>query len=290
MKKKILILGGSGMFGITLSKFFQYKTNFEVLVGVRSKNKRIDKHISHFYYSNLCNNNNWDKIKKKISNYKPDYIINAVGIVKNSKNIKNMKKINIDFLINLKKLIKKYDFKLIHISTDCVYDGKKGNYSEKTKPNAIDQYGKSKSIAEKYLINEKNCLVLRSSGIGHSPYSKNGILEWFINTKEKQLTGYKKAIFTGPTILEYSKIVLNFLRKKPFTNGLFNIGTKKISKLNLLILINKIYRLKKKVIVGETLKVNRSLNISKFKRKFDYKLNSWENILKEQKNFYEKYF
>ena len=136
-----------------------------------------------------------------------------------------------------------YKFSFVHISTDCVFDGKKGGYTEKNIPNAYDIYGHSKFIGENY----ENSITIRTSIFGHEKKTKFGLLEWFLNAKRK-VKGYKNFFFTGLTTLELSKIIYNhILRSKKIKKGLFHIGGKKISKLNLLREINKQY--KKKILI-----------------------------------------
>lgn len=289
MKKKILIIGGNSLVGSTLSMYLKLK-KFNIIVGVRSLDKIHIKAIPHFFYSDLKLKKNWKKIKKKISIFKPKYLINCVGITKHNKNKKNIKLINIHLPFFLSKLAVLYKFKLFHLSTDCVFDGKIGNYNEKSIPNAHDSYGKSKAEAEKKIIKNKNCIILRSSILGHELSNHKNLLEWFIQSKKKKIYGFKNAFFTGPTALEYAKIIMKFINKKNTIQGMYNIGTKKISKLNLIILINKIYNLNKIIKINNKFNIDRSLNTRKFRKTFKYKPKSWTLLLKEQKNFYEKHF
>jgi len=289
MKKKILIIGGNSLIGSNLSVYFKLK-NFNIIVGVRSLGRLNIKNISQFYYSDLSLKKNWKKIENKILTFKPDFLINCVGITKHKKNKQNIRIINTYFPYFLSRLTIPYNFKLFHLSTDCVFDGKIGNYSEESITTAKDSYGKTKAEAEKKIIKNKNCIILRSSILGHELYDHKNLLDWFIKCSDKRIYGFKNAFFSGPTALEYGKILVKFINKKNTIEGLYNIGTNKISKLNLLILINKIYKLNKIIKINKKLNIDRSLNIGKFKRTFKYKPKSWVQLLKEQKIFYEKYF
>ena len=112
----------------------------------------------------------------------------------------------------LDKLTKIYKFKHIHFSTDCVFDGKTGNYNEKSNRNAKDNYGKYKALAEKKIKN--NTLIIRTSIIGHEIEGKKlSLLEWFLNNK-KTISGYNYAYFSGLTTLEISKVIKNHFEKQ----------------------------------------------------------------------------
>ena len=145
------------------------------------------------------------------------------------------------------------------------------------------------SMDTNQLRNNKNCLILRTSIVGHEIKSKNGILEWFLNSKQK-IYGYQNAFFTGPTALELSKIIYKIIKTKPKLSGIYNIGGEKISKYDLLILINEIYQSNKKIYKNIDYKINRSLNIKKIREEIKYKTKNWKTLLLEQKKFYDKYF
>jgi dTDP-4-dehydrorhamnose reductase len=287
MKKKILIIGANSLFGTTLSIYLKKK--FNIIAGVRSFDKINFKNIPHFFYSDLKLKKNWKKIENKILSFKPDYLINCTGITKHNKNKIDLKLINVHFSFFLSKLTIPYKFKLIHLSTDCVFDGKIGDYSEKSIPTEDNSYGKTKAEADKKIVENKNTTILRSSALGHELSGHKNLLDWFIRCDDKKIYGFKNAFFSGPTTLEYAKILTKFLKKKNI-QGLYNVGTNRISKLNLLILVNKIYKLDKIIKINKKFNIDRSLNIGKFRRTFKYKPKSWSLLLKEQKIFYEKHF
>ena len=186
----------------------------------------------------------------------------------------------------LDKLTKKYQFKHIHFSTDCVFDGKLGNYNEKSKRNATDKYGKYKALAEKKINN--NTLIIRTSIIGHEIEEKKlSLLEWFLNNKEI-VYGYNFAHFSGLTTLEISKVLKKIISNNKFSKGLYNISSSKISKYHLLQKINKIYNLKKKITKNDQFRIDRSLNSSKFKKKFKINISSWDNQILEMFKDYKK--
>ena len=245
------------------------------------------KELNAFLLSNIVKTTP----SKSIVEFNPDFIINCAGIIKQKTSKFNQENI---FFINsslpnfLSVLAKKKKFKFIHISTDCVFDGKKGNYKEKDAPNSIDDYGLSKLLGE---VSSENSLTLRTSIIGHEIYEKNGLLEWFL--KQKKILGYRNAFFSGVTTLELSKIIEKIL-KLNLKNGIYNVASKKISKYQLLLLIKKIYAKDIIILPSSKLKIDRSLNGKFFKKMSNIKVSNWKKMIIDQKknysikkNFYE---
>ena len=250
---KILILGSTGILGKTLFFYLKSKNvNFSCI----SRKKKNSLYLKNF--------RNISKLKKMISDERPTHLVNCLGVTKFS-NSYNLKKqtiyINALFPKKLAKLCYQKKIYLIHISTDCVFSGKKGNYSEASKKDAKDLYGKTKSIGE---VKNKYCSTIRTSFIGPETKTKKSLLNWFLSAKKK-VNGFDKAFFSGITSLELCKIIYNFfiLKNKHF-NKILNIGGNKISKFLLLSKINKIF--KKKIIIEKSsyFKIDRSLNSLKF--------------------------
>ena len=283
MNKKILILGANGLIGNGLTSYFSTK-KINLFLVVRSKKKKFSKNIKYYYCNNLSIKKSFTKIQEIIQKVKPDYVINCIGVTKHIKHAQN-KLLNIDLPKFLSTNRKNHKFTYIHITTDCVFDGKKGNYRESSKTNADDTYGLSKAKADKYLINKKNTIILRTSTIGREIKTKHGLLEWFLSRK-KLCYGFKNAYFSGLTTLELGKIIYMFIiHKKLIKRGLYNVSGPKINKYDLLNLIKKIYDKKILILPDCKLKIDRSLNSDKFIKICKYKRKSWKKMLIEYKKF-----
>lgn len=290
--EKILIIGASGMFGNTIYRYLNDK-KFITLGTVSNKNKI--KKFNNKYRKNLISigkinekncDKNLEKILKIIKKKNVTFLINTLGYTPSQgrKKIIYQKTINKIFPRKLQLLTYKNKCHLLHFSTDCVFSGQKGNYKENDYKDTKSSYGKYKSQGE--LKISKNCCTLRTSGVGHELDNKKSLLEWFLNNKKSTINGYKNAFFTGPTTLEIAKIIKTFfLNKKPKPFGIYNIGTFKISKLELLKLINKIYNKKKTIIPCNKPMIDRSLNLNKFMKKFNYKKKTWKKLITETKRF-----
>ncbi len=283
--KNILIISGNGMMGNTIYKFLNSK-KLNVFYTVRSLSKLIFKK-KFLIINNISKKDNLKKIKLFIKTNKISLIINCCGVTKHEKHSYQKKyafKVNASLNHNLSKI---KNTKLLILSSDCVFDGKKGNYVEKNEDYGPDIYSLSKRKGE--ITNKKNVITFRSSGVGHEINSKKGILEWFLKSKNKSVQGYSKAIFTGPTTLEIGKIIYNFVLNDKVKYGLYHVGSKKISKYELLQIFKKIYKKKISIKKENNFKINRSLNCTKFKNLTNYISPNWIDLIKETKIFNEKF-
>lgn len=288
MKKKLLLLGSEGMLGhVSLIKLSE---KFLVYATTKQKKSFLFKRIKippNVIFFDKVDLTNFLLLKKIIKKIKPDYILNCAGVI--NKKINNSTKLN-SIIINcllphqLAHISDLNNIRFIHISTDCVFDGKKGNYFENDKKNPYDFYGQTKSVGEEFI--SKNSLIIRTSIIGHEIKSKFGLLEWFLNSKKK-ISGYSGFNYSGLTTLELQKYILFFLNQKNFS-GIINIASKKITKYDLLKIIKKVYN--KKIIINKNRTVikNMVLKSKRLKKKAIKKPQNWKKQLEDLKEFYEE--
>ena len=228
MKKKILILGISGMLGNAMFTLFN-KNNYHFNTYGTLKNK---KKLKYFLKDKKkifigYDVNNFDKINSLIFKLKPDYVINCIGSIKQKKySLEDYLSINSYFPNKLNLSCIKYKSKMIHFSTDCVFNGKFGNRFETNQPDALDHYGITKFLGE---INNKNSITIRTSIIGHELGSTYGLVDWFLSSKDK-VEGYENAKFNGVTTIELFNFVKKILLIKKDIYGLYHLSSNKISK------------------------------------------------------------
>ena len=283
--KKILILGSTGMMGSTISKLIKNDKRFQVLCTYRNYNKIKLIKLKKNQIKKI-DINNFKSLKKIISDFNPDYLVNCIGLIKQlitKTNNNEARYLNFIIPQKLSKLAKVKKFKIIHLSTDCVFSGRKGNYRESDKPDAVDYYGMSKYKGE---IKSKYVLNIRTSIIGHEINTKFSLLNWFLS--QKKVSGFNRAYFSGLTTLELSKIILKeLIIRNKISNGLFHISGPKINKFDLLKIIKKIYKTKTSINIDNSYKIDRSLNSIKFRKKVNLKITKWPNMIKELKIFNE---
>ena len=290
MKEKVLILGGNGMIGHNL--LLNLKNYFDVRVTLRNKQEfykglKIFDKTNAFYSIDASNISTFQKI---IEQFKPDYIINAIGVTKQKADISRNETLYINgkFPHLIYEIAHANSKMIIQLSTDCVFSGKKGMYIEKDFPDADDVYGKTKIMGE---LNYKKALTLRKSTIGFELKNNHGLFEWWLNSKNS-IYGFNNAIYSGVTTSTLSKLIIKILLKKKKIPGIFHVGSQPISKFDLLILLNHIFdRNNLKVIKDEKFKCDRSLNGSLFLEKYQIQLPNWNDMLSDlrgERPFYEK--
>ena len=278
---RILVLGITGMLGHKAFAILSENPKFETFGTLRKTEDFTN-------YFKGCNKvfSNIDALNPKsvfdlIDQLKPDIILNCIGVIKQLKEAKDpilSIEINSLFPHKLANHIKYSQTRLIHISTDCVFSGDKGNYKEEDNSDAKDLYGKSKYLGE--LKNYHNCITLRTSIIGPELKGKLSLLEWFL-AQEKPVKGFTNAIYSGFTTLELVNIIENYVIKNPMKNGLYQISSNPISKYELLKIVSKIY--KKEIVIDrfEEFKNNKTLNSNLFKNDFGYIVKPWEKMILE---------
>ena len=274
---KILILGSTGILGKTL--FFYLKSK-KIKFSCITRKKKDSLYLKNF--------NNISKLKKMINDENPTHLVNCLGVTKFSKSynlVKQTKFINTVFPKKIAKFCFEKKIYFIHISTDCVFSGNKGNYLETSKKDAKDLYGRTKAMGE---VKNVYCSTIRTSFIGPETKTKKSLLNWFLSQKNKA-NGYDQAFFSGLTSLELSKIIYKFfLTKNNYFNKIFNIGGHKISKFLLLSKIKKVFKKRILIIRSSSFKLDRSLNSYKFQKTSSYKIKNWNKMLVELKLFMEE--
>lgn len=277
----ILVLGATGLIGNSIYKHLSKK---HYVFGTFNDKKKIMK-IKYkknklFYFDAL----NYKKLNYILDKTKSEIVINCIGVTKHIKGIDKKKFLQINSLFPhlAKKISNDRSARFIQISTDCVFNGKKGNYSEKSKPNALDIYGQSKALGE---INDKINLTIRTSTIGHELSTSYGLLNWFLN-QNSSCEGYSKAIFNGFPTFYFAKFLEKILLRK--ITGILHVSGIKINKYSLLQKIKKIYN--KKIVLRKniTFKINRTLNNKLFKSYFPKEKKSWDYLINEMKKEYGK--
>lgn len=272
-KKKILLLGATGMAGHMAYYYLQATGKYEI-TNVVFKNKLTEDSLVLDITDKLAT-------EKLVAEVKPDIILNCIGVLIKGSQLypDNAIYINAYFPHLLERLAVEVNAKLIHISTDCVFSGMKGNYTETDLRDADDTYGKSKGLGE--VINARD-LTIRTSIIGPE-LKKNGegLFHWFMN-QSGVINGYLEAYWGGVTTLELAKAIhvaidQNVTGLVHLTNG------EKISKYNLLKHFKEIWN-KSDVIVNAYYGKNVDKSLVK-SEKFIYDTPSYKQMLEDQYDF-----
>ncbi len=262
---KVTILGGTGLLGHKLHYYLNRNSSLSVTTTVRSgKWSKLLQEFGEIVED--IDATNLNRIKHEIQD--SDWVINAIAIIpqKRTHSSEEHLKINGYFPHELAALCKKQESKLIQISSDAVFNGTRGNYSEYDIPDARSDYGYSKAVGE---IRYGNNLTLRASIIGTELGKGYSLLEWFRKESENVVYGFTKAIWSGLTSDCLAKVIDRIITKKSAAVGLFNVGIESpISKFRLLEILNDVFNLSKEIRENPEVVIDRSLDMKKFLRDF----------------------
>ena len=275
---KVLVFGGSGMLGHKLVQILSGE--FDVWTTLQSKIEKYEKFSIFdkkrtFENVDIENSSNYFDIVRDL---KPDVIINAIGIIKQlpaSKDVVKTLTINSIFPHKLAEIAKEINSRLITFSTDCVFDGEKGNYTEKDLSNAIDIYGKSKYLGE---VTDDNCLTVRMSIIGRELLTKKSLIEWFLSNHDRKIKGFTNAIYSGFPTIVLSQIIADVILNHKDLSGLHHISSEPISKFDLLKLAREKYNIDVEIEPFADFHIDRSLNSDKFRNETGFTPLSWDKM------------
>lgn len=270
--KKVLVIGSTGMLGHVVKKYLIDK-KYDVYETTRNQTNK-------YYFDAL---ENIKKIEEIIDSIKPDFVVNCIGILnKKAEDYPSQAiLVNSYFPHYLDEMSEKYNYKLIHISTDCVFDGHEGNYKEDSPKTATTVYGTSKALGE---INNNRSLTLRTSIIGPDTNPNGiGLFEWFMKQKD-EVHGFRKAFWSGVTTIELAKQIEIAMNSN--LTGLYHVTNgQKISKYDLLTIIKDVFNKDIKIIPDDNYSCDKSLVVTRE----DYKFNipSYHQMIVEMKEWIE---
>lgn len=167
--------------------------------------------------------------------------------------------------------------RLINISTDCVFDGKKGNYNEEDLPDATDVYGKSKNLGE---VTGNNCLTLRTSIIGRELQTNHSLVEWFLSNRGKKVKGFVNAVYSGFPTIVLADIIAALIENHKNLSGLYHVSSEPINKYELLRLINEAYQAGVEIEPFDDFRIDRSLDSTKFRKETGIFPADWPEMIK----------
>ena len=252
--EEVLVLGNKGMLGHVLYKTLQ-ETSANKKYHVTGINRSVyNTERDSFTLDAL----EFSDLEQFIINKSPKYIINCIGSLVQASINSPALAIQTNSLLPhfLNEISSKYNFKLIHISTDCVFDGKRGAYKESDKKTETNYYGLTKNLGE--IDNDRN-LTIRTSIIGPEIKLKTtGLFNWVISQKGNTIDGYSGAMWSGLTTIELAKFIIWSLDKE-ITGIVHATNSMGISKYNLLQLINKTFELNIQVSENKEYEIDKTL-------------------------------
>lgn len=272
--KKVIVFGATGMAGHIITMYLESLRDKYIVNNVCYRNKFNDKSI-------ICDVSNIGDIDKIIDDIQPDIVINCIGVLNKASedNIYLTTYVNTFFPRYLETIGKKKNFKLIHISTDCVFSGKQGRYTETSIKDEKGIYGLSKNLGE--IINNKD-LTFRTSIIGPELKNGSGLFHWFMS-QNGEVEGYKSAIWTGVTTLELAKAIDKAIDLD--LSGLYHlVNNDIINKFDLISLFNKYFK-ENKIAINENYVYKCDKSLLNTRCDFNFKVAKYEQMIREMKQW-----
>ena len=275
--EKVLVLGNKGMLGHVLYKTIQENSAHKKydVIGINRSVNNTDRN------SHTLDALKLDELEQFIKNKQPKYIVNCIGSLVEASINRPSLAIQTNSLLPhfLNEISEKYNFKLIHISTDCVFDGSKGLYKESDIKTETNYYGLTKNLGE---INNDRNLTIRTSIIGPEIKLKTtGLFDWILSQKDKTVRGYSNAIWSGLTTIELAKFIIWSL-DKDITGIVHATNSLGISKYNLVKLINKTFDLNIDMLQNKDYKIDKTLLNTKIQ---NYNFPSYIIMIEEMKDW-----
>jgi dTDP-4-dehydrorhamnose reductase len=277
---KVLVLGANGMIGSTMLRVLSEKKDWQVYGSIR------DVSLKRFFSAEIGERliegidvEHPDSLVKILDKTRPNVVVNCAGLTKHKPEAEDpLVSIPINTLMphRLAGLCELVGSRLIHVSTDCVFSGEKGSYSEDDFADARDVYGKSKALGE---VDCPHAITLRTSTIGHELQSKYGLLDWFLS-QEGRCKGYTQAIFSGlPTVI-FAQVIRDVVIPRTEMAGLYHVAARPINKFDLLKLIADVYGKSIDIVPDDKLVIDRSLDAKRFQTATGYVAPEWPELIK----------
>ena len=281
---RVLIFGGFGMLGHKLCQVF--RDRFETWATVRSTNP---EHDSYGFLDPMrlvvgVDALSVETVAQALATVRPNAVINGIGIIKQLPTAHDplvSLQVNSLFPHRLGLLCQEVGARVIHISTDCVFSGHKGMYTEDDVPDPEDLYGRSKLLGE---VSGSHCLTLRTSFIGRELVYSHGLVEWFLSNRGRRIQGYTGAIFNGFPTLILAQILADVIDRRSDLSGVYHVSTEPISKYRLLCLLREAFQVPVEIEPFPDVSVDRSLDSTRFRAVTGFVPLSWEEMVQTMAN------
>jgi len=276
---RVLVLGASGMIGSTTFRVLSERHDWVVYGSVRSETAKqfFPAQLAERLLANV-DATNYDALVDVFARIRPEVVINCVGATKHKTDGNDpLMAIPLNALLphRLARLCEAVNARLVHVSTDCVFSGKQGHYTEEDLPDTDDVYGRSKALGE---VDYPNAITLRTSTIGHELQSSYGLLDWFL-TQQGSCKGFKRAIFSGLSSMEFARVIRDIVIPQPSLHGLYHVAGPAIAKYDLLKLVAKVYGKAIEIIPENEFVIDRSLNADRFHAATGYQSPEWPELI-----------
>lgn len=281
---KILVLGASGMLGNAMLRVMSAQEGWSVFGTVRDADPALHAAAPRAVLIPGVHADQPDSLLAAFAQARPGVVINCVGLVKQLSNAEDpLVAVPINTLLphRLARMCEVAGARLVHVSTDCVFSGKQGNYTEFDLADAQDVYGRSKLLGE---VDYPHTVTLRTSIIGHELRSAHGLIDWFLS-QQARVKGYTEAVFSGLPTCELARVVRDFVIPHASLRGVYHVAAEPISKHDLLQIVNCEYGQNLQIEPDDQVKINRSLDASRFREATGYVAPAWPDLIAQMREF-----
>ena len=282
---KVLVLGSTGMLGNAVLRLFAQSSGYEVVGSVRSTSslRLLPADLSDRVICGV-DVEQVDSLIGLFSKVQPDVVINCIGLVKQLAEADDpLAAIPINSLLphRLSRLCGVAGARLVHISTDCIFSGAKGMYTEADMSDAKDLYGRSKYLGE---VDYPHAITLRTSIIGHELNGGHSLLGWFL-AQQDSVKGFRRAIFSGLPTVELARVIRDHVIPHPELHGVHHVSADPINKFDLLTSISNVYGKKLTIATDDNLIIDRSLDSTRFREATGYQPQPWPELVRRMCEF-----
>lgn len=283
---RVLVLGATGMLGNAVMRLLADSPGFDVAGSARSSGAAT--HLRPDLRGRLhlgVDVENPDALAGLFAAVRPEVVVNAVGVVKQLSSANDplaVLPVNAMLPHRLARLCGLVGARLIHVSTDCVFNGRRGGYAESSEPDATDLYGRSKLLGE--VTEVDHAITLRTSIIGHELASAHGLIGWFLSQRGP-VKGYRRAVFSGLPTVELARVIRDHVLPDPSLHGLYHVSAEPIDKLSLLQLVARQYGHAIGIEPDEQVVIDRSLDSTAFRRATAYEPPAWPELVRRMHEF-----
>jgi dTDP-4-dehydrorhamnose reductase len=284
---KILVLGGGGLLG---HKLFQVlgQVFSDAWCTLRGRRNEAPWHGVPLYQSprviDAVDVTDLASLDTLLREVRPAVIVNAVGAIKQRPQAQDaVTSITVNALLphRLAAVAREWNGRLIHFSTDCVFSGAKGQYSETDDPDATDLYGRTKHLGE---VIAENAVTLRTSFIGREIQHHLSLLDWFLAQQHETVKGYRRVWWSGVTSNHLAEVVADLIQRRPGISGLYHLSSGRVSKYDLLVKLRDRMGLDIEVEPDDTVQCDRSLDGTRYTRATGYQCPSWDTLIDQLVN------
>ena len=278
---KVLVLGGSGMLGHKLVQVLG--EDHEVWATVRTPEATgpAASILDPERTIGSVDANDPGSVEAALSRSGAEVLVNAIGVIKQLKTARSEVptiRINALFPHEVADICAAAGARMIHVSTDCVFSGSRGGYTEEDLPDATDLYGRSKLLGE---VTGTGALTLRTSIVGRELTGADGLFEWFLSERGGTVRGFSKAIFSGLTTAALARVIDEVIVRHPDLEGLWHVSADPIDKYELLAGLRSVLEADIEITPDESLVIDRSLDSDRFREWTGWRPESWPEMLAE---------